>query len=73
MVSLSNLNVTYFPLKMEGHKEETNTFFTEHCLALNKLQENITSVLAQLQNECESLKEETEVTKLALTEVSPFS
>uniref|UniRef100_A0A8C3RLU7 Kinesin-like protein n=1 Tax=Chelydra serpentina TaxID=8475 RepID=A0A8C3RLU7_CHESE len=55
-------------LMMEGHKEETNTFFTEHCLALNKLQEDITSVLAQLQNDCESLKEEAELAKLALTE-----
>ncbi|XP_043375517.1 kinesin-like protein KIF11 isoform X3 [Dermochelys coriacea] len=54
--------------KMEGHKEETNTFFTKHCLALNKLQEDITSVLAQLQNDCESLKEEAELAKLALTE-----
>uniref|UniRef100_A0A8C8R9C9 Kinesin family member 11 n=1 Tax=Pelusios castaneus TaxID=367368 RepID=A0A8C8R9C9_9SAUR len=54
--------------KMERHKEETNTFFTEHCLALNKLKEDITSALAQLQNECESLKEEAEVAKRALTE-----
>ncbi|XP_006113236.2 kinesin-like protein KIF11 [Pelodiscus sinensis] len=56
--------------KMEGHKEETNTFFTKHCLALNKLQEDITCVLVQLQNDCENLKEEAEVTKLALTEGS---
>ncbi|CAM4582953.1 unnamed protein product [Lepidochelys olivacea] len=54
--------------KMEGHKEETNTFFTKHCLALNKLQEDIASVLVQLQNDCESLKEEAELAKLALTE-----
>uniref|UniRef100_A0A8C3XIT4 Kinesin family member 11 n=1 Tax=Chelydra serpentina TaxID=8475 RepID=A0A8C3XIT4_CHESE len=55
--------------KMEGHKEETNTFFTEHCLALNKLQEDITSVLAQLQNDCESLKEEAELAKLGTTQL----
>ncbi|XP_074855659.1 kinesin-like protein KIF11 [Carettochelys insculpta] len=54
--------------KMEGHKEETSTFFTNHCLALNKLQEDISSVLAHLQDDCERLKEEAEVAKLAFTE-----
>ncbi|KAI6066337.1 Kinesin-like protein KIF11 [Aix galericulata] len=51
--------------KMECHKKEVDTFFEDLSLTLKKLREEMTSVLAQLQNDCENLKEEVETTRLA--------
>ncbi|KAK4821686.1 hypothetical protein QYF61_027388 [Mycteria americana] len=53
--------------KMEGHKKEMDTFFGELSLTLKKLREETASVFAQLQNDCENLKEEVEMTRLAHT------
>lgn len=50
---------------MECHKKEVDTFFEDLSLTLKKLREEMTSVLAQLQNDCENLKEEVETTRLA--------
>uniref|UniRef100_A0A8D0GFF4 Kinesin motor domain-containing protein n=1 Tax=Sphenodon punctatus TaxID=8508 RepID=A0A8D0GFF4_SPHPU len=54
--------------KMEGYKEEMDAFFREHCVNLNKLQEENTRVLARLQEDCDILKEEVKMAKLAHTE-----
>ncbi|XP_067156176.1 kinesin-like protein KIF11 [Apteryx mantelli] len=54
-------------VEMEGHKKEMNTFFGDLCLTLKKLQEETASVFAQLQNDCENLKEEVEMTRIAHT------
>ncbi|XP_053168654.1 kinesin-like protein KIF11 isoform X2 [Hemicordylus capensis] len=51
--------------KMECHKEEMTTFFQDHSLALSKLQEESSQMLAQLQHDCEALEEELELAKLA--------
>lgn len=51
--------------KMECHKKEVDTFFEDLSLTLKKLRDEMTSVLAQLQNDCENLKEEVEMTRLA--------
>ncbi|KAM6105803.1 kinesin-like protein KIF11 [Pterocles gutturalis] len=53
--------------KMEDHKKEMNTFFGDLSLTLKKLQEETANVFAQLQNDCENLKEEVEVARLAHT------
>ncbi|XP_072197114.1 kinesin-like protein KIF11 [Excalfactoria chinensis] len=53
--------------KMEGHKKEMDTFFEDLSLALKNLQEETANVLAQLQNDCENLREEVETTRLAHT------
>lgn len=50
---------------MECHKKEMDTFFEDLSLTLKKLREEMASVLAQLQNDCENLKEEVETTRLA--------
>ncbi|KFV82797.1 Kinesin-like KIF11, partial [Struthio camelus australis] len=54
-------------VEMEGHKKEMNSFFGDLCLTLKKLQEETASVFAQLQNDCENLKEEVEMTRIAHT------
>ncbi|XP_025907431.1 kinesin-like protein KIF11 [Nothoprocta perdicaria] len=54
-------------VEMEGHKKEINTFFGDLSLALKALQEETDSVFAQLQNDCENLKEEVEMTRIAHT------
>lgn len=54
---------------MEGHKKEMDTFFGDLSLTLKKLREETASVFAQLQNDCENLKEEVEMTRLAHTKV----
>lgn len=51
--------------KMEGHKKEIATFFQDHSLALSKLQEESTQMMAQLQHECKALEKEVELAKLA--------
>ncbi|XP_061204985.1 kinesin-like protein KIF11 [Neopsephotus bourkii] len=53
--------------KMEGHKKEIDTFFEDLSLTLKELREETASVFAQLQNDCENLKEEVEMTRLAHT------
>ncbi|XP_069720148.1 kinesin-like protein KIF11 [Phaenicophaeus curvirostris] len=53
--------------KMEDHKKEMDTFFGDISLTLKKLQEETTSAFAQLQSDCENLKEEVEMTRLAHT------
>ncbi|KFO83572.1 Kinesin-like KIF11, partial [Buceros rhinoceros silvestris] len=53
--------------KMESHKKEMGTFFGDLSCTLKKLQEEMDSGFAQLQNDCESLKEEVEMTWLAHT------
>ncbi|XP_010563226.1 PREDICTED: kinesin-like protein KIF11 isoform X1 [Haliaeetus leucocephalus] len=53
--------------KMEGHKKEMDTFFGDLSLTLKTLREETASVFAQLQNDCENLKEEVEMTRLAHT------
>ncbi|XP_010009169.1 PREDICTED: kinesin-like protein KIF11, partial [Nestor notabilis] len=53
--------------KMEGHKKEMDTFFEDLSLTLKRLWEETASVFAQLQNDCENLKEEVEMTRLAHT------
>lgn len=55
---------------MEGHKKEIDTFFEDLCLTLKELREETASVFAQLQSDCENLKEEVEMTRLAHTKVS---
>jgi len=54
---------------MNGHKKEMDTFFEDLSLTLKKLQEETASVLAQLQNDCENLREEVEMTRQAHTKV----
>lgn len=54
---------------MEGHKKEMDTLFEDLSLTLKKLQEETANVLAQLQNDCENLREEVEMTRLAHTKV----
>ncbi|XP_065494667.1 kinesin-like protein KIF11 [Caloenas nicobarica] len=51
--------------KMESHKKEMDTFFGDLSLALKNLQEETASVFAQLQHDCENLKEEMEMTRLS--------
>ncbi|XP_066476731.1 kinesin-like protein KIF11 [Tiliqua scincoides] len=51
--------------KMEGHKKEIAIFFQEHSLALSKLQEESSQMMAQLQHDCEALEKEVELVKLA--------
>ncbi|KAJ6668925.1 hypothetical protein lerEdw1_007734 [Lerista edwardsae] len=51
--------------KMEGHKKEITTFFQDHSLALSKLQEDSSQMIAQLQHDCETLEKEVELVKLA--------
>ncbi|KAM6265966.1 kinesin-like protein KIF11 [Porphyrio hochstetteri] len=51
--------------KMEVHKKEMDTFFEDTSSILKKLQEETASGFAQLQNDCENLKEEVEMTRLA--------
>uniref|UniRef100_A0A672VDF1 Kinesin family member 11 n=1 Tax=Strigops habroptila TaxID=2489341 RepID=A0A672VDF1_STRHB len=53
--------------KMEGHKKEMDTFFEDLSLTLKKLREETANVFAQLQNDCENLKEEVEMTRSAHT------
>ncbi|XP_005144111.2 kinesin-like protein KIF11 [Melopsittacus undulatus] len=53
--------------KMEAHKKEIDTFFEDLSLTLKELREETDSIFAQLQNDCETLKEEVEVTRLAHT------
>ncbi|XP_061315110.1 kinesin-like protein KIF11 isoform X1 [Pezoporus flaviventris] len=53
--------------KMEGHKKEIDTFFEDLSLTLKELREETASVFLQLQNDCENLKEEVEMTRLAHT------
>ncbi|XP_054688319.1 kinesin-like protein KIF11 isoform X1 [Grus americana] len=53
--------------KMEDHKKEMDIFFADLSLTLKKLQEETASVFVQLQNDCENLKEEVEMTRLAHT------
>lgn len=55
---------------MDGHKKEMDTFFGDLSLTLKKIREETATVFAQLQNDCENLKEEVEMTKLAHTKVS---
>ncbi|KAM9612384.1 kinesin-like protein KIF11 isoform 1-T1 [Morphnus guianensis] len=54
-------------LIMEGHKKEMDTFFGDLSLTLKTLREETASVFAQLQNDCENLKEEVEMMRLAHT------
>ncbi|KGL76230.1 Kinesin-like KIF11, partial [Tinamus guttatus] len=54
-------------VEMEGHKKEINTLFGELGLALKELQEETASGFVQLQNDCENLKEEVEMTRIAHT------
>ncbi|XP_061491522.1 kinesin-like protein KIF11 [Rhineura floridana] len=51
--------------KMTAYKEEMTVFFRDHSLALSKLQEDSSQMLAQLQHDYESLQEEVELTKLS--------
>ncbi|KAM4669163.1 kinesin-like protein KIF11 isoform 3-T3 [Amazona ochrocephala] len=51
--------------KMEGHKKEIDTFFEDLSLTLKELREETASGFAQLQSDCENLKEEVEMTRLA--------
>ncbi|OXB72251.1 UNVERIFIED_CONTAM: hypothetical protein H355_012675, partial [Colinus virginianus] len=53
--------------EMESHKKEVDTFFEDLSLTLKKLQEETADVLAQLQSDCENLREEVEMTRLAHT------
>uniref|UniRef100_A0A7M4FBE7 Kinesin family member 11 n=1 Tax=Crocodylus porosus TaxID=8502 RepID=A0A7M4FBE7_CROPO len=53
--------------KMESHKEELSASFRELRVTLNKLQKETNCVLAQLQDDCENLKEKVEMAKLAHT------
>lgn len=55
---------------MEGHKKEMDTFFGDLSLTLKTLREETASGFAQLQNDCENLKEEVEMMRLAHTKVS---
>lgn len=54
---------TFF-FKMEGHKKEMDTFFGDLFLTLKKIQEETAGGFAQLQQNCDSLKEEVEMTRL---------
>nr|XP_021149439.1 kinesin-like protein KIF11 [Columba livia] len=51
--------------KMESHNKEMDTFFGDLSLALKNLREETAGVFAQLQHDCENLKEEMEMTRLA--------
>uniref|UniRef100_A0A8C3MLM4 Uncharacterized protein n=1 Tax=Geospiza parvula TaxID=87175 RepID=A0A8C3MLM4_GEOPR len=51
--------------QMEDHKKEMDTFFGDLFLTLKKIQEQTASGFAQLQHNCDSLKEEVEMTRLA--------
>ncbi|XP_071295238.1 kinesin-like protein KIF11 isoform X1 [Agelaius tricolor] len=51
--------------QMEDHKKEMDTFFGELSLTLKKIQEQTAGGFAQLQHNCDSLKEEVEMTRLA--------
>ncbi|XP_058697355.1 kinesin-like protein KIF11 [Poecile atricapillus] len=51
--------------QMEGHKREMDTFFGDLFLTLQKIQEETAGGFAQLQHNCDSLKEEVEMTRLA--------
>lgn len=66
---LTENKLLFFFLKLESHKKEMDTFFEDLSLTLKKLQEETANVLAQLQNDCENLREEVEMTRLAHTKV----
>lgn len=55
---------------MESHNKEMDTFFGDLSLALKNLREETAGVFAQLQHDCENLKEEMEMTRLAHAKVS---
>lgn len=55
---------------MEGHKKEMGAFFGDLFLTLKKIQEETASGFAQLQHNCDSLKEEVEMTRSAHKKVS---
>lgn len=55
---------------MEGHKKEMDAFFGDLFLTLKKIQEETASGFAHLQHNCDSLKEEVEMTRLAHRKVS---
>ncbi|KAJ7416856.1 Kinesin-like protein KIF11 [Pitangus sulphuratus] len=51
--------------QMEGHKREMDTFFGDLSLTLKKICEEVDSGFAELQHNCDNLKEEVERTRLA--------
>ncbi|XP_063019554.1 kinesin-like protein KIF11 isoform X2 [Melospiza melodia melodia] len=51
--------------QMEDHKKEMDTFFADLSLTLKKIQEQTAGGFAQLQHNCDSLKEEVEMMRLA--------
>lgn len=55
---------------MESNNKEMDTFFGDLSLALKNLREETAGVFAQLQHDCENLKEEMEMTRLAHAKVS---
>lgn len=55
---------------MEGHKKEMDTFFEDLFLTLKTMQEQTANGFAQLQHNCDSLKEEVEMMRLAHRKVS---
>lgn len=55
---------------MERHKKEMDTVFGDLFLILKKIQEETASGFAQLQHNCDSLKEEVEMMRLAHRKVS---
>ncbi|KAG8435203.1 hypothetical protein GDO86_013227 [Hymenochirus boettgeri] len=46
--------------KIDSHKEEMDSFFTEHSRTLHKLRLDSSSALSNIRSECDSLKEEIE-------------
>ncbi|XP_071420412.1 kinesin-like protein KIF11 isoform X4 [Pithys albifrons albifrons] len=53
--------------QMEDHKKEVDTFFGDLFLTLKKIHEETASGFAQLQHNCDNLKEEVEMMRLAHT------
>ncbi|XP_009073147.1 PREDICTED: kinesin-like protein KIF11, partial [Acanthisitta chloris] len=53
--------------EMEDCKKEISTFFGDLSLTLKNIQEETASIFAELQHNCDSLKEEMEMMKLAHT------
>ncbi|XP_027765397.1 kinesin-like protein KIF11 [Empidonax traillii] len=51
--------------QMEDHKREMDTFFGGLSLTLKKIREEVDSGFAELQHNCDNLKEELEMTRLA--------
>ncbi|XP_032551542.1 kinesin-like protein KIF11 isoform X1 [Chiroxiphia lanceolata] len=51
--------------QMEVHKWEMDTFFGDLSLTLKKIREEVDSGFAELQHNCDDLKEEVEMTRLA--------